>query len=77
MRKITIWFHCKLLVHGNDIISSSGLTERSITETLERDGQTDPYFHAVSRPKIAEDEASVRDIHRILVTGHIKRADTL
>ncbi|OJJ00856.1 hypothetical protein ASPVEDRAFT_51921 [Aspergillus versicolor CBS 583.65] len=33
-----------------------------ITETLERDGQTDPYFHAVSRPKIAEDEASYRAI---------------
>lgn len=63
----------------NVIVSSSGiygLTERRITETLERDGQTDPYFHAISRPKIAEDEASVGK-HRTLVTGYLKRSDAL
>ena len=33
-----------------------------IIETLEQRGQTDPYYHAVSRPKLAEAEATYRAI---------------
>ena len=33
-----------------------------IIEGLERNKNTDPYFHAVARPRIAEDEASYRAI---------------
>jgi hypothetical protein len=35
------------------------LTAFRIIETLEKRGQTDPYYHAVSRPQIAESEATV------------------
>ena len=33
-----------------------------IIETLERDGKTEPYYHSVARPKIAEAEATYRAI---------------
>lgn len=33
-----------------------------ITERLEERGLTDPYYHAISRPQIAENEASYRAI---------------
>ncbi|KAG4260886.1 dihydropyrimidinase [Fusarium proliferatum] len=33
-----------------------------VIERLERKGNTDPFFHAVARPRIAEDEASYRAI---------------
>jgi dihydropyrimidinase len=35
---------------------------RYMTETLERDGKTAPYYHAVSRPEIVEREATHRAI---------------
>lgn len=59
---LEILFACKSLgmttmIHAesNDIISM-------IIEGLERNKNTDPFFHAIARPRIAEDEASYRAI---------------
>ena len=42
-----------------------------IIETLEKRGQVDPYYHAVSRPQIAEAEATVSDlIHSTHLHAH-------
>jgi dihydropyrimidinase len=49
------------------------LTAFRIIETLEKRGQTDPYYHAVSRPQIAESEATVCFPRWILTIIHANR----
>ncbi|OQU94949.1 hypothetical protein CLAIMM_01226 [Cladophialophora immunda] len=40
-----------------------------IIEGLERNGNTDPFYHAIARPRIAEDEASYRAISLAELVG--------
>ncbi|KAK4542027.1 hypothetical protein LTR36_007227 [Oleoguttula mirabilis] len=57
-----ILFTCKALGMTTMIHAESHDMISLIIEGLERNKHTEPYFHAVARPRIAEDEASYRAI---------------
>ncbi|KAF2169183.1 hypothetical protein M409DRAFT_20406 [Zasmidium cellare ATCC 36951] len=59
---LRILFACKQLGMTTMIHAESHDMISMIIEGLERNKNTDPYFHAVARPRIAEDEASYRAI---------------
>ena len=59
---LDILFACKSLGMTTMIHAESHDMINLIIEGLERNKNTDPYFHAVARPRIAEDEASYRAI---------------
>ena len=59
---LDILFACKALGMTTMIHAESHDMINLIIEGLERNKNTDPYFHAVARPRIAEDEASYRAI---------------
>jgi dihydropyrimidinase len=59
---LDILFTCKSLGMTTMIHAESHDMINFIIEGLERNKNTDPYFHAVARPRIAEDEASYRAI---------------
>ncbi|KAI7240487.1 D-hydantoinase [Hortaea werneckii] len=59
---LDILFACKSLGMTTMIHAESHDMIALIIEGLERNKNTDPYFHAVARPRIAEDEASYRAI---------------
>lgn len=59
---LDILFTCKSLGMTTMIHAESSDMISLIIEGLERNKNTEPYFHAVARPRIAEDEASYRAI---------------
>ena len=59
---LDILFACKDLGMTTMIHAESHDMISLIIEGLERNKHTEPYFHAVARPRIAEDEASYRAI---------------
>lgn len=59
---LDILFACKSLGMTTMVHAESHDMIALIIEGLERNHNTDPYFHAVARPRIAEDEASYRAI---------------
>ncbi|KAK5175807.1 uncharacterized protein LTR77_000947 [Saxophila tyrrhenica] len=59
---LNILFACKNLGMTTMIHAESHDMISMIIEGLERNKNTEPYFHAVARPRIAEDEASYRAI---------------
>lgn len=59
---LRILFACKQLGMTTMIHAESHDMISMIIEGLERNKNTEPYFHAVARPRIAEDEASYRAI---------------
>ena len=59
---LDIMFACKSLGMTTMIHAESHDMINLIIEGLERNKNTDPFFHAVARPRIAEDEASYRAI---------------
>lgn len=59
---LSILFACRNLGMTTMIHAESHDMISMIIEGLERNKNTDPYFHAVARPRIAEDEASYRAI---------------
>ena len=59
---LDILFACKALGMTTMIHAESHDMIALIIEGLERNKHTEPYFHAVARPRIAEDEASYRAI---------------
>ena len=59
---LDILFACKGLGMTTMIHAESNDMINLIIEGLERNKNTEPYFHAVARPRIAEDEASYRAI---------------
>lgn len=59
---LDILFTCKSLGMTTMIHAESNDMIKFIIEGLERNHHTEPYFHAVARPRIAEDEASYRAI---------------
>lgn len=59
---LSILFACRNLGVTTMIHAESHDMISMIIEGLERNKNTDPYFHAVARPRIAEDEASYRAI---------------
>lgn len=59
---LRILFACKELGMTTMIHAESHDMISMIIEGLEKNKNTDPYFHAVARPRIAEDEASYRAI---------------
>ncbi|KAK4627693.1 Dihydropyrimidinase [Fulvia fulva] len=59
---LRILFACKSLGMTTMIHAESHDMISMIIEGLERNKNTEPYFHAVARPRIAEDEASYRAI---------------
>ncbi|KAK5126093.1 hypothetical protein LTR85_011448 [Meristemomyces frigidus] len=59
---LNILFTCKALGMTTMIHAESHDMISLIIEGLERNKNTEPYFHAVARPRIAEDEASYRAI---------------
>ena len=61
---LRILFTCKSLGMTTMIHAESHDMVSMILEGLERDKNTEPYFRAVARPRIADDEASYRAISR-------------
>ncbi|KAF2721264.1 D-hydantoinase [Polychaeton citri CBS 116435] len=59
---LNILFACKTLGMTTMVHAESHDMISLIVEGLERNKNTEPYFHAVARPRIAEDEASYRAI---------------
>ncbi|KAK5110549.1 hypothetical protein LTR62_005741 [Meristemomyces frigidus] len=59
---LEILFTCKRLGMTTMIHAESHDMISFIIEGLERNRNTEPYFHAIARPRIAEDEASYRAI---------------
>lgn len=59
---LDILFACKSLGMTTMIHAESHDMINLIIEGLERNKNTDPFFHAIARPRIAEDEASYRAI---------------
>ena len=59
---LDILFACKSLGMTTMIHAEAHDMINRIIEGLERNKNTEPYFHAVARPRIAEDEASYRAI---------------
>jgi dihydropyrimidinase len=59
---LDILFACRNLGMTTMIHAESNDMISLIIEGLERNKNTEPYFHAVARPRIAEDEASYRAI---------------
>lgn len=59
---LSILFACKALGMTTMIHAESHDMISLIIEGLERNNNTSPYFHALARPRIAEDEASYRAI---------------
>lgn len=59
---LDILFACKALGMTTMIHAESHDMINFIIEGLERNKNTDPFFHAVARPRISEDEASYRAI---------------
>lgn len=59
---LNILFACKGLGMTTMIHAESHDMIALIIEGLERNNHTEPYFHALARPRIAEDEASYRAI---------------
>jgi len=59
---LNILFSCKALGMTTMIHAESHDMIALIIERLERNKHTEPYFHALARPRIAEDEASYRAI---------------
>ncbi|KAI5359646.1 Putative metal-dependent hydrolase, composite domain superfamily, hydantoinase/dihydropyrimidinase [Septoria linicola] len=59
---LEILFACKSLGMTTMIHAESHDMISMIIEGLERNKNTDPFFHAIARPRIAEDEASYRAI---------------
>lgn len=59
---LDILFACKNLGMTTMIHAESHDMISLVIEGLERNKHTEPYFHAVARPRIAEDEASYRAI---------------
>lgn len=59
---LEILFACKSLGMTTMIHAESHDMINMIIEGLERNKNTEPYYHAIARPRIAEDEASYRAI---------------
>ena len=59
---LDILFACRSLGMTTMIHAESNDMINLVIEGLERNKNTEPYFHAVARPRIAEDEASYRAI---------------
>jgi dihydropyrimidinase len=59
---LDILFACKSLGMTTMIHAESHDMISLVIEGLERNKNTEPYFHAIARPRIAEDEASYRAI---------------
>ncbi|EMD00881.1 hypothetical protein BAUCODRAFT_187843 [Baudoinia panamericana UAMH 10762] len=59
---LDILFTCKALGMTTMIHAENHDMIAKLIEGLERNKNTEPYFHAVARPRIAEDEASYRAI---------------
>ena len=59
---LDVLFACKALGMTTMVHAESSDMINFIIEGLERNKNTDPYFHAAARPRIAEDEASYRAI---------------
>lgn len=59
---LEILFKCKELGMTTMIHAESADMISFIIEGLERNRNTEPFFHAIARPRIAEDEASYRAI---------------
>jgi dihydropyrimidinase len=59
---LDILFTCRSLGMTTMIHAESNDMINLIIEGLERNKNTEPYFHAIARPRIAEDEASYRAI---------------
>jgi dihydropyrimidinase len=59
---LNILFACKTLKMTTMIHAESHDMISLIIEGLERNKHTEPFYHAIARPRIAEDEASYRAI---------------